>query len=684
MNRRSVPLAPTLVGSSASGLRRLPGGSCSCCEAPLGDLPFCLRDGTLSDRGPFRIGRYVVEELLGGGGTALVFGARHHLLGKAVAIKVLRHELASDPVHAERFLRGARLASQLQHPHVVTVHDFGRDDAHGLIYLVMDRLSGPTLAQVLERTGPLSVERSIVVLRQLASALHHAHSRGVVHRDIHPGNVVLEDISGRTDFAKLCDFGLSKLADAAERITLAGSVIGTPAYMAPEQIRGVEPLGPTVDVYAFGVTAYEMLSGTLPHTGASTVAMIASRLTERATPLRQHLDLPPVLDDVVMRCLSEEPAGRPASAVEIEAALLGLGGDPSLRAGVSSIGHVAARLPVDLTGTTVGSYHVLSLVGSGGVGSVYLAEHPVIGSRVAIKVLHPELATRAEMCRRFVEEARACGAIGSAYIPRYHDFGALSDGRPYAVMEYLEGHTLEARLAAEGPLALETVVSTASQVAEAMAHAHAIGIVHCDLKPANIFLTGDAVKVLDFGIARAMHGPERTRTTHGGFLGSPGHCAPEQISGDAVGPASDVYSLGSTIFEMLTGRAPFEGEVDEILRAKISSAAPPVRELRSDVPARVGQTLARMLARSPSDRVANMQEVGAEIACWDEAPYTSADSTAVLQALVLKRASPRPIHLVAGAAVAAFLILLLVGFAIAGARPPSEPAIDPASVDPPR
>jgi serine/threonine protein kinase len=636
--------------------QRVPHNVCRRCNAPIGNLPFCLRDGTIAVQGGFRIGRYVVEEFLGGGGTALVFGARHDMLGRAVAIKVLRHELASDAVQAERFLRGARLASQLQHPNIVTVHDFGRDETYGLIYLVMDRLSGPTLAQTLERTGPLSVDRAVVVLRQLASALDHAHARGVVHRDIHPGNVVLEEISGRTDFAKLCDFGLSKLVDADDRITISGAVIGTPAYMAPEQIRGMSMLGPRVDLYSLGVTAYEMLSGTLPHSGSTFVAMISNRLSAAPVPLRTHLDasyLPDSVERVVMRCLAEDPTERPASAAEVEEALLGLRVSETTRSSISSSGPV--HLPVDLTGTMVGSYHVLSLLGSGGVASVYLGEHPVIGNRVAIKVLHPEFAKRADMCKRFIEEARACDAIASPHIPRYHDFGALADGRHYAVMEYLEGWTLEAQLAERGPLDLAAAVTIASQIADAMADAHAHGIVHCDLKPANIFLTSEGVKVLDFGIARAMHRPEVSPSGHGGFLGSPAQCAPEQIAGGELGATTDVYALGSTIFEMLTGRAPFEGDVGDIFRAKVERPAPSVRELRSDLPARVAQTIARMLARHPSERIATMLEVRREIAGWLEREQPSADSTAELRALILKP-NPWPLRLVA--AGAAFVLLL--------------------------
>jgi serine/threonine-protein kinase len=590
---------------------------CPKCRSPLGSLPFCPRDGTLTSSTPFSIGqRYVVSESLGVGGAALVFGGRHELLGRAVAVKILRPELAADATQAQRFLREARLASGLHHENIVNVLDFGHDAQLDLYYFVMERLFGPTLADLMRQAGPLPWVRVVPILLQLARAMAAAHEQKVVHRDLKPRNVVLTSSSNRSDVVKLCDFGVSRLTSGEDRLTAAGALVGTPAYMAPEQIRGEEVQSTAADIYGFGVTAYEALTSRLPHEAATQVALISSKLHEDAAPLRKsapQVALPAPLEDLIMRCLARDPSQRPASAVELQRSLLAIAPTP----GLSEV-----SLPNDLVGQVVGSYRVTRLLGVGGVGAVYAAEHPLIGTKVAVKVLLPEVTSVPGMVDRFVQEARASSEIGSPHIPRYFDFGYLPGGTPFAIMEYLEGETVAQHLARLGPLPLYEVTEILCQVAEAMTQAHAAGIVHRDLKPDNLWLSTSpegrpAVKVLDFGVARVLTAPASGRLTTVGFiLGTPFYCAPEQSFGGEVGPAADIYALGATAFELLTSHAPFEGEVSEVLTAKTTSEAPSVRTLRPDLPRVVEETLARLVARSPADRPQSMTEVRVLLDAW--------------------------------------------------------------------
>ncbi len=587
---------------------------CPACNAPFEARVFCGRDGALADS--FRVGeRYRVEETLGAGGMALVFGGRHEVLGKAVAVKLLRSELAADADQCQRFLREGRLASQLTHENIVSVIDFGHDHALGMPYLVMDRLRGPTLADVMRRDGRMGSERALPILVQLARALVAAHEQGVIHRDLTPKNVVLEESSGRRDVLKLCDFGVSRAIGGDDRLTTTGQMIGTPAYMAPEQLRGDPDQNERVDIYALGALAYEMLTGELPHHAPTAAAMIAAKLRDAVEPISARfptLELPSGLESTILRCLAMDANERP-SALDVSTVLTRI-----------SLASVTAVAPIDLVGCTVGSYRVLSLLGTGGMGSVYRAEHPEIGTQVAIKVLLPEVAASADIVERFMREARASGAIGSPHIPRYYDFGRLSDGRAYAVMEYLEGESVSERLARRGPMPVKTVAAFLVQAAGALGEAHALGIIHRDIKPENLFLAydkrgGESIKVLDFGIAKvATQATNVKLTQQGSFVGTPVYCAPEQIFGHPVGPQTDVYALAATAYEMLTGRPPFDGDLSDIFSAKVNGSPPYARGIDASLPVAVDVTLARALAPQASGRFASMQALAASIAFWNE------------------------------------------------------------------
>jgi serine/threonine protein kinase len=643
---------------------------CPACSTPFHGRPFCPLDGRLSGE-PFSVsGRYIVEELLGSGGFSLVFGARHHILGKQVALKVLRPEVAADGDQAQRFLREARMASQLQHENIVGVLDFGRDEELDLLFLVMDRLRGPTLAQIIEESAPIAPSRALPILAQLTRALAAAHAEGVIHRDLNPRNVVLVESSGRRDLVKLCDFGLSRLEAGWDRITVTGTLMGTPAYMAPEQIRGEAGQDARVDLYALGVTAYEMLSGRLPYEAETPVSLISQKLIAPARPLREaapDIALPRALEEIVMRCLAVDASERPPRASEVEAAL----------AAAAAAAPGVAAMPADLVGATLGSYRITTWLGAGAAGAVYRGEHVVIGTRVAIKVLLPEVAVLPNMVERFVSEARASSQIGSPYIPTHFDFGYLPDGRPYAVMEYLEGETLAERLERDGCLPLAETVRIARQVASALAQAHAAGIVHRDIKPENLFLTADeegstVVKVLDFGIAKLLAPTgDGSRTGAGLILGTPLYCAPEQALGEGVGPAADIYALGATIFQMLVGRPPFDGEAAQVIGQKLSSDAPSLRAFQPTLPDEVEATVAGMLQREPARRPPTMTEVGLAIRAW---PIDVPSERELARALGSRR---RTLGLVAaGLGVSIALGALFM-------RGSSEPATAPPAIAPP-
>lgn len=284
-----------------------------------------------------------------------------------------------------------------------------------------------------------------------------------------------------------------------------------------------------------------------------------------------------------------------------------------------------------IVGTILGGrYRILRLCGEGGMGRVYEAEHVEIGKHVAVKVLHPAYTRTPDVVERFRREARAASRIGHTNIVNVTDSGTTDDGSFFFVMEFIEGVELGLLIHREGPLPVKRALRIADQICQALQAAHEAQVIHRDLKPENVLLVAkegrpDFVKVLDFGIARVAELEESSRTGRrltrpGVAMGTPEYMAPEQAAGKSADARSDIYALGSIIYEMLTGTAPYEGEnVMEVLHKKATEMPPPVRQLRPDVPLTVEALVERAMARNPDDRPQTMAAFAAEISLVLEA-----------------------------------------------------------------
>jgi serine/threonine-protein kinase len=270
-------------------------------------------------------------------------------------------------------------------------------------------------------------------------------------------------------------------------------------------------------------------------------------------------------------------------------------------------------------GQKVGNYRVLEQIAQGRMGAVYLAEHPVIGRKVAVKVIHPQLTNNPEVVARFVNEASAISRIGHQHIVGVTDCGRTLANDFYFIMEYLEGRSLADLIVAEAPLLPARALELAAQIADALAAAHAAGVIHRDLKPENVFLVKrgrdpDFAKVLDFGLAKLLHDDRTTsRDARAGVvMGTPYYMAPEQCEGTReLDGRADVYALGVVLFEMLTGKLPFGGDSDrEVLKKQLTFAPPAPRSLVPAVPAALDAVVRRALAKAPADRFPSMAALG--------------------------------------------------------------------------
>ncbi len=283
-----------------------------------------------------KLGNYEVEEEIGRGGMGVVYRASQPNLQRQVAVKVLLPHLAKDAAFVERFLREARSAAKLHHPGLVTIFDVGELD--GTYYFSMQWLQGKTLEEKLEESGPLPLDEVVGVVSQMASALGYAHDAGVVHRDVKPANVIVDE-HGR---AVLTDFGIAQAGNET-RLTRVGASVGSPDYMAPEQISAGE-IDARTDLYSLGVLFHNLLTGEPPYTGDAPIAVAYQHLNAPVPSVRdKRPEVPPALDEVVQRLMAKAPEDRFQSAGELLAALQAISGVQA--AGVPA-GIATAPIPI--------------------------------------------------------------------------------------------------------------------------------------------------------------------------------------------------------------------------------------------------------------------------------------------------------------------------------------------------
>jgi len=270
-----------------------------------------------------QFGQYRLRRRLGSGGMGEVYLAEHQLLKRPCAVKLIRPDAATDPRALARFESEVRLTATLSHPNTVEIYDYGRAE-DGTYYYVMEYLPGLSLAEMVERYGPLPPARVVYLLRQVSGALREAHAAGLIHRDIKPSNIIAARRGGMDDVAKLLDFGLVRPSAAARAAHLSaeGQVLGTPLFMSPEQARGNREVDERSDIYSLGAVAYYLLTGRPPFEGEDGLTVLIAHARDPVTPPSQvRPGIPRDLERVVLTCLAKDPAERYPDAASLERAL---------------------------------------------------------------------------------------------------------------------------------------------------------------------------------------------------------------------------------------------------------------------------------------------------------------------------------------------------------------------------
>lgn len=606
---------------------------------------------------PRRFERYTLLKRLARGGMGEVLLASTGGIEGAerpVVVKIIRREHDTDRSFLARFLDEARIQAQLQHPGVAQILE-ATSDQEGKPYVVVEHIEGRNLSDVRSRAGQLGVRISwpeaLGLGIMLGEALAHVHERTdaegrpleIVHRDLSPQNVMVS-YGGEL---KLIDFGTAR-AENRRCHTVAGIVFAKPGYVAPEVANNTPGAAPS-DLYAFGIMLWELIAGRRFLIGDSSQHMALVGAGKRnPTPLAQLIGAPPELDHIISKLTATLIEDRYVSAAKAVSDLGRLlqrspsmaDGDRSVRGRVANLmrrlypaeparsrsefarlvaeyrAAEARPLPIPaspeppeaetadpslLPGTP---YKLVSELGRGAMGVVYQALHLDLSRTVALKLMDPDKLGGAAV-DRFRAEARSIAQLSHDNLIKVFDFGVAQDGRPYYAMEYLVGESLERKLAKDGELPYREAVSLGLQAARALAAAHGAGVLHRDVKPGNLFLTGSGVvKLFDFGLAGepSVQGAD-AEAVH--VVGTPEYMAPEQARAGAADARSDIYALGAVIYELITGYQPHVGaNLVELLDMKRRVSVVPASERRPEagVPKALDALLGKMLSADPEKR----------------------------------------------------------------------------------
>jgi serine/threonine protein kinase/tetratricopeptide (TPR) repeat protein len=558
--------------------------------------------------------RYEILRRLGEGGMGAVYQARDHELERMVALKVIRPELAGHPDILRRFKQELILARQVTHKNVVRIFDLGTAD--GRKFITMDFIEGRDLKSILNERGKLPVVEAVPIIEQVCRGLEAAHLEGVVHRDLKPQNIMLDD-AGRV---WLMDFGLARSMELSG-LTRTGVLMGTPDYMSPEQARA-ERVEAQSDLFSLGIIFFEMLTGQLPFQADTLMAKLLQRVQQRAAAVTE-IDpaIPTEVSAVVSKCLEPDVKKRYRTVREM---LVDLEGGAASGSSLSSAspgasitpsGTPGELAPISLSELGPGSqfgprYRIESVIGEGGMGKVYRAHDSDLDRTVALKLVRPELAKDASSLQRFKQELLLASRISHRNILRIHDLGDV-DGVKFISMAFVQGMDLHDLIAKQGRLTAERAVNIAKQLAGALEAAHAEGVVHRDLKPRNVLIDADDhVYVSDFGLAKSLDADTTGMTRVGEVLGTPRYMSPEQAESKAADNRSDIYSLGIILYEMLTGEAPFTGESAlQVMFQHVQQPPKDLRLLNPETPDYLAAIVVKCLEKDPALRYQSAQEL---------------------------------------------------------------------------
>ncbi len=625
------------------------------------------------------VGQFVITRRLGEGGMGAVYLAEHRVLRTPRVVKVLLAQWTQNETIVQRFVNEARAAASIHHRNIIAVHDCGQL-TDGSWYIVMDYLEGGTLTGFCaSQGGPLAPHLALQILAPIANGLEAAHAANIVHRDLKPDNIFLIQHENNPHHPIILDFGIAKLGEQASGVTKTGMMAGTPAYMAPEQMRDLRIVDRRSDVYALGLIAYQMVTGgSLPYQDANesynelTAAEIYHRQMSRAPidPRQHYAALGDGWANAILAGIQPDPARRPqtarAFAIMLAEATAGDAFQPPGTDLVRTYAHEllaignlleTVRAPKPAAGTMPSAksrYQLGDRLGVGGMADVFRGT--MVGAEgftraVAVKRVLPGFSNVPQFASMFVQEAQIASRLSHPNVVSVLDFDRDPDGRLFLVMEYVEGRDL-ASLLETGLLPYSIAIFVISEALRGLGYAHDLpagdvrGVVHRDVSPHNVLVSWEgAVKVSDFGIAKAREASEATASTM--IKGKPGYMSPEQANGEALDGRSDLFAIGVMAWEALIGQRLFDGTTKEVIAQVLFKPIPIPSAVRPGVPKDLEAVVMRLLEREKAKRYENAEAAINEFAGCAHSPRNGRSELARLladrfPAAVASRASRPP------------------------------------------
>ncbi|MFN8670717.1 MAG: serine/threonine-protein kinase [Candidatus Sericytochromatia bacterium] len=627
---------------------------------------------------------YDIVKQIGLGGMGAVYLAVDPRLERQVAIKKIKvPDNLDEQTHKEmvqRFYREARAIANLNHPNIVIVHELGEDKSDNQCFMVMEFLDGKSLEALQEDLNILPLNLVMKIAIQSCDALNFIHQKGIIHRDIKPANLIYCN----NGVLKITDFGLVRGNDNLN-LTKAGAIMGSVLFMPQEQIENPKNVDFRCDMYSFGVTMYNLLSGHFPFYGDDMYGVIRSLLTEEPQPLSKYNpNIPKDLEMIIMKAIAKKKEERFQSMDEFKQYLIQFcqKNNIDFSSSIPLVSHhtptIPQRLPntdtliqshnknldntfinqsnkdidktiilqkdtainqvmatkidissetqkgninVDITvhsGPSIkdlpSKYLVTRELGRGGMGAVYLAHDRSLDRQVAIKILTMEVfpdrpEEQEAIIYTFKREALAIANLSHENIVNVYDIGQTKSGLHYIVMELLEGQPMTKLIEDGKPLLPEIALDAIVQISDALSYIHNHKVIHRDIKPENIMWSDKGIaKLTDFGIAKYVD--DLPVNAPGNLVGTVLYISPEQLqTPDAVDGRADMYSLAASLYQLLTGKLPIDGDdVRQVIMKVLTEKPQPASKFNSNLPRSLDEVLFKAMAKDKNDRYRTMQD----------------------------------------------------------------------------
>jgi serine/threonine protein kinase len=532
------------------------------------------------------------------------YAARHAFLDRAVFMRFpvpVGHKLYAESLYG-KFRESARLLARLKHPNINELFDAGEYEDRP--YIVLARLSGRALHEVVDRDEQLPLNTVLQISADISDAIHHFHENGLLHRNIKPGAIILSD----EGVPVIKDFTLATAMDNGLGTRIKrGDYLGTPGFMAPEHATGGEYTVKS-EIWAIGAILFLLLTGDPPHTGDMAAKLDQAKQGAPIDFSRLPSDLPDYVRTVVKRCLAANPENRWPSAKDLANALrlAAQMGEKNLASTVQfNLPRPGARILMymeNVGSRTEGPYRELELIsflGSGQFGSVYSARDCVTKQQMALKFLKEEWLGNEEVVQRFRRETGFLTRLNHPNLLKAYNFGRYGP-YPFIATELMDGNSLRDILSQNAPLHPGYALTIFGQIIAGLEALHETGLIHRDLKPGNVGRIIDRFVICDFGLAHDKDLSSLTVT--GTVMGTAAYMSPEQAAGRKTDTASDIYSAGVILYEMLTKNTPHQAQsLAELLRRIILEPPPPLPP-QLELPPEIADVLDATLQKEPNLR----------------------------------------------------------------------------------